>query len=160
MAKGYITFDGIVDKAVYESDNYNVYAVSPIDGKDIKMTKYFNTTVIGTLPLNIGSRYTFNTKEEYNQRYDNYQYKIISIEKNIPKTNEEVKLFLSEILVPQHVEELMNNYPDIIDIVMQNRQSEIDVKKLYNIGEYRLNLIVEKIKENYMFLDLINYFSE
>ena len=162
MKKEIVTFDAIIDTVVYDSDNYKVYGVTPTSNiENIKLTKYGNTTIIGNIPkLNIGSQYTLNTVEEYNNRYGSNQYKVVSIDTKVPKTEAEIKVFLGEILVPQQVEELLREYPNIVDLVMSGKESEIDVKKLFNIGEYRIKVIIDKIKENYLFLDLINFFSD
>lgn len=162
MKKEIVTFDAIIDTIIYDSDNYKVYGVTPVSNiENIKLTKYGNTTIIGNIPkLNVGSKYTLNTVEEYNSRYSSNQYKVVSIDTKIPKTEGEIKVFLSEILVPQQVEELLREYPNVVELVMSGKESEIDVKKLFNIGEYRIQVIVDKIKENYLFLDLINFFSD
>ena len=51
--------------------------------------------------------------------------------------------------------EIEQNSPDIIDIVMSGRTNEIDTKKLYNIGEYRIKVIINKIQSNFMLADIV-----
>jgi exodeoxyribonuclease V alpha subunit len=53
----------------------------------------------------------------------------------------------------------MREYPDIIDRVINNRLEDIDLKKLYNIGEYRFNIIKTKIMENFALAELVDEFK-
>lgn len=73
--------------------------------------------------------------------------------------NEGVRLFLSELLTPMQVEQIMTHYPNIIDIVSEGKINTIDLTKLHGIGEYIIKVIERKILENFKFAEIIAEFD-
>lgn len=159
--KKIVEFDGTMVKSIFDSENFKIYGfyVDYYKYPNIKQNKYGNVTVLGnTHSLDEGIEY--HVKAEEKQGREGIEYKVISIKRDRPRTEFSTRLFLKEILESEsHVDELMREYPDIIDRVINNRLEDIDLKKLYNIGEFRFNVIKRKIIENFALAQLVDDFK-
>lgn len=159
--KKVVEFDGTMVKSIFDSENFKIYGfnVDYYSYPNIRQNKYSNVTVLGnTHTLDEGVEY--HVKAEEQQGREGTEYKVISIKRDKPKSDFSVRLFLSEVLESKsHVDELMKSYPDIIDRVINNRLEDIDLKKLYNIGEFRFNVIKRKIVENFALAELVEEFK-
>lgn len=156
-----VKFVGSIEREVFSNgDNFWVYGmvVSKDDYPDIKQNKYNNVTINGnTGELSLAGIYTvtaIETKDKYG-----YSYNVVNIKRNTPKTADEMLLFLQEILTANQAKVLYENYPDIVERVKENRLSDIDLSKLKGIKEYTLNVIVQKIQENFCLYDLVVEFQ-
>lgn len=153
-------FIGEVQKCVYNSPNFKVYAVdvSIIEYPEIKLNKYNNCSISGDLPkLSTGVKYEV-TATQQETKYG-IGYKVVNIRRENPRSLHDMKLFLNEILTPQQVEVLWNTYPDIVERIKNNNLDDIDLNKLHGIKEYTFNKIKEKIVENYYLSDLVTEFQ-
>jgi len=163
-----------IEREVFSSDNFKIYGAIPLtkdesvdsdfwadSSCDLKLTRYGTITLSGNMPqLDLGNIYEITGEEVFNSKYGSWQYDVKGIHITVPKTEGDVRKFLNGLLTPMQVDEIMKSYPDIINICMEDRISEIDLSKLYNIGEYRINVIDEKIKNNYVFIDLTTKLAE
>lgn len=159
--KKIVEFDGIVSREVYNSENYKIYGFIVDYNKypNIKQNKYSNVTILGNIQT-LEEGISYHIKAEERKGREGIEYKAIAITRDIPKDESSTRLFLSEILESQQqVEELMREYPDIIDRVLNNHLEDIDLTKLYNIGEYRFNVIKRRIIENFALAELVNEFK-
>lgn len=156
-----IEFVGRVDRQIYSSDNYKMFAVNVDKEKypNIKFTVYGNCTVAGDLhSLTPGAEYLIKATEKQGQK--GYLYNVINIKKTELHSEEDVYTFLQEILTFRQASELYKFYPNIVDLVIKGEADEVvDLNKLYGIKEYTFNCIKEKIIENYALYDLINEFK-
>ncbi len=146
----------------FDTDKYKIYAVDVNENNfpNIKKNKYGNYTILGNIHnLGLGIEYHVKAEEQKSKNGYGYQYKIIHIQRDRPTNENTTRMFLSELLTPDQVKTIMESYPNIIDIVINNRLDEIDLKKLYNIGQFRFNIIRQKIEENFVFAELIEMFQ-
>ena len=146
----------------YNTENYKIYAVNIDEDKhqDLKKNKYGNYSILGNIhELAIGVSYQVKAEEQHSNTGYGYQYKVLSIKRDRPTNEITTQMFLSEILTSDQVKTIMENYPDIIDRVINGKIQDIDLSKLYNIGQYRLNVIKRKIEENFVFAELIEMFQ-
>lgn len=146
----------------YDTDKYKIYAVDINEEKfpDIKKNKYGNYTILGNIHnLGLGIEYHVKAEEQKSKNGYGYQYKVIHIQRDRPTNENTTRMFLSELLTPDQVKTIMESYPDIVDRVINNRLEDIDLKKLYNIGQFRFNIIRQKIEENFVFAELIEMFQ-
>lgn len=153
-------FKGIVEKCVYNSTDFKIYAVN-VDKKkypELQQNKYGNISVLGELSdLTLGVEYEF-TAEEQDSKYGT-SYKVINLKRDLPTTTEGTYLFLSEILTENQAKTLVDNYPNIIQMVKDNNLNDIDFSKLKGIGEKSFEKIKEKIITNYCLMDLVIEFK-
>lgn len=153
-------FKGTVIKSIYKSDNFSVYAlnVSKVNYPDIKQNKYSNVSICGELQDLVSDvEYEIEATEQ-DTKYG-VSYKVIRIKRDEPTTKEETYAFLREILTENQAETIINNYPDIISIVKENRTNEIDISKLKGIGNKSLEKIKNKIIENFYLVELVSEFG-
>jgi exodeoxyribonuclease V alpha subunit len=136
---------------------FRIYAGESRD-ENVKYNSYYNVSILGNLPeLTLGAEYDVVAFEE--EKNNEPQYKVVSIKRKRPMNNEGVRLFLSELLTPMQVEQIMTHYPNIIDIVSEGKTDIIDLSKLYGIGEYIIKVIERKILENFKFAEIIAEFE-
>lgn len=153
-------FKGKVVKPIYKSDSFSVYAldVDMVAYPNIKQNKYKNTSICGELQDLIADvEYEIEATEQ-DTKYG-VSYKVIKIKRDEPTTKEETYSFLREILTENQAKTLVDNYPDIITMVKENRISEVDVSKLKGIGNKSLEKIKNKIVENFYLMDLVSEFG-
>jgi len=154
-------FKGIVVANPYNTDDYKIYALEVDDIKypHIAKNSYNNVSILGNLPdLETGIEYAIKAEEKEGK--NGISYKVINIGRDIPKTETATRLFLQSILDSNsQVDEVVREYPDIIDRVINNRLDDIDLKKLYNIGEVRFEVIKRKIIENFVLGELVTEFK-
>lgn len=153
-------FKGKVKRRIFNSESFKVYAVD-VDVKqypDIQLNSYKNCTIVGDLP-DLGEDVEYEiTAIEKEGKYG-LSYQVLNIKRDIPATSEEVYSFLSSILTPRQAKTICDSYPNILDIIKENRLDEIDLNKLKGIKEYTFERIREKIIDNFYLADLIAEFQ-
>ena len=155
-----LKFKAKIIRPIYDTPDYKIYAtiVSSKEYPDIHSNKYGNVTISGELSdLSADVEYEIEATEE-ETKYG-FSYKVINIRRDVPKTEEEMFLFLNEILTENQAKTLWEVYPDIVDRVKNNRLDDIDLNKLKGIKQYTFNVIKEKIIENFCLADLVIEFQ-
>lgn len=160
-----VKFEATPIRCVFSAENYKIYAcdIDTSKYKNIKLNQYFNVTIVGDcgeLTLNM----PYDIEAEENQDKYGFRYQIKYIKQQKPMSENGLREFLSGCgLSSQQVNEVVREYPNIIDLVMNNQTDKIDTNKLYNIGAYRIKVIIEKIQSNFMLAELVErcggYFS-
>lgn len=154
-------FNCIIERCTYDSPDYKVYSAY-VDKKqypEIKHNeKYGNVTIFGNLHhLCETQSYEVTAVEELNKY--GCGYKVINIRMDQPKSEEDVYVFLQEILTFNQASELWKHYPDIIDRVITGNTDDIDLNKLKGIKEATFLKIKDKIIQNYALYDLVVEFG-
>lgn len=153
-------FSGKVVRCTYDTPDFRIFALD-VDSKkypDIKKNKYNNVTILGELhELTVGVTYEISAAEQLGKY--GMSYKVLNIKRDVPTTEEDMYLFLSEILTPNQAKVLYENYPDIVQRVKENRLDDIDFNKLKGIKEYTFGVIKRKIIENFCLADLVVEFQ-
>lgn len=147
-------------KCTYDSEDYRVYAVD-VDlkrYKNIQTGKYGNVTIFGNLhELCFAQPYEITAVEQLTKY--GYGYKVTNIRMEKPKSENDIYIFLQEILTFNQASELWKNYPDIVDRVVSGNIEDIDLNKLKGIKEYTFEKIKDKILQNYALYDLVVEFG-
>lgn len=153
-------FSGKVVRCTYDTPDFRIFALD-VDSKkypDIKKNKYNNVTILGELhELTVGVTYEISAVEQLGKY--GMSYKVLNIKRDVPTTEEDMYLFLSEILTPNQAKVLYENYPDIVQRVKENHLDDIDFNKLKGIKEYTFGVIKRKIIENFCLADLVVEFQ-
>ena len=153
-------FSGKVVRCTYDTPDFRIFALD-VDSKkypDIKKNKYNNVTILGELhELTVGVTYEISAVEQLGKY--GMSYKVLNIKRDVPTTEEDMYLFLSEILTPNQAKVIYENYPDIVQRVKENRLDDIDFNKLKGIKEYTFGVIKRKIIENFCLADLVVEFQ-
>lgn len=153
-------FVGSIVRSIYNSADFRVYALD-VDTKkypDIKKNRYDNVSISGEMPeLTLGTQYEV-VATETESKYG-VSYNVLNIKREEPKSEEDTKIFLEEILTPNQADVLYANYPDIVQRVKDDNLEDIDLSRLYGIGEKTFEKIKKKIIENFCLVDLVTEFK-
>lgn len=158
--KEQITFKGTVVRDVYTSERFSVYAMDVDRDKYpyAKLNQYHNVSICGELPaLTNGIEYEVVATEDMGKY--GVSYRVVSIRRDEPLTKQGVRSFLEEIISPNLAYTLSEAYPDIIERVKNDRLDDIDLSKMYGIGEKNFERIVKAITENFYLSDLAAEFG-
>lgn len=153
-------FSGKVAKCTYDTPDFKIYAIDVDKTKypAIKHNRYGNVTILGELhELTIGVEYKIIAVEQDSKYGTNYN--VLNIQREEPNTKYDVLLFLEEVLTANQANTLYKEYPDIIQIIKDGRDSEVDLSRLKGIKEYTFNCIKNKIIESYVLIDLVTEFQ-
>ena len=140
----FVTEDDIPKFEYYNdmfNDNYNKKKYSTLAGKMQK--------------LYIGSNYEVNATLEYNEKYNSYQYNPISIVSLVPKSFDDSYKFLRTITSDTLAKNILNEYPNIIQDVVDGKVCQLEYDKIKGLGEKSWNKIKGNIIENYVISDII-----
>lgn len=159
MSNNIVTFKCVPIRQTFcaKDESYRIYATECFDSS-IKTNSYGNVSILGSIPeLTMDVEYTVKAIEESNSRYGS-SYKIKSIHRDKPLSEDGVRLFLEEILPFSQASEIMKSYPNIIELVLNDRMDEVDLNKLHNIKHERIKVVQRRILENFKFAEVIESF--
>lgn len=147
-------------REIYSSNNYRTFAClldNPKDESKINLNKYGNFTISGDLSyLKNGESYTLDLKQVNHPRYG-LQYMVEKVKDyEIVKDLEELTVeqsmeILTKFTTETQANTLLTVYPNFIAMVINGKTEEIDVKKLKNIKEYRLNCYIREINTRFKY---------
>lgn len=113
-------------------------------------------TIAGKMQqLYIGSEYIVKAYCQYNDRYKQYQYIPISVVSIVPKSQEEQKLFLKTLTSEQIAENIIKEYPNVVDDVMNGGLNDLDYDKIHGVGKKTWDKVRTSIINNYVVSDII-----
>jgi len=155
----------------YNEDNfYGVYKFRTLDSylPEIKQTEAYdfdsNKTEMKfegmlagrTQRLNMGTEYEVKAKLEFSKKYKNYNYVPISVTQPMPKSLDDQKKFLQSVCTPLQAETLLEQYPDVVQMIVDGREGEIDLGKTKGIKEITFENIKSKVLDNYAISDILS----
>lgn len=146
---------------IYDNGVYKMYGCNCDKTKysNIKFNQYSNVCIKGELPeLVINQTYHIEAEENFDSKYG-YSYSVKNIRIDKPHSKDDIFTFLQEILTYNQATVLWENYNDIVDRVYENRLDDVDLSKLPGIGESTFKRIVQKIQDNYSYIDLVSEFD-
>ena len=152
-----VKFECTPQRCIYNSENYKIYAcdVDTVKYPNIKLNQYYNVSIAGDCgDLTLGMTYDIEANEKQGKYGYTYEIKYIKQQKPMNEYGLRQFLYACDLSYTQ-VDEIIREYPNIIELVTQNRTNEIDTSKLYNIGAYRINVIVNKIQQNFMLAEIV-----
>ena len=120
-------FEATPIRCIYNSENYKIYAcdIDTAKYKNIKLNQYFNVTIVGDCgELTLNMLYDIDAEEK--QGKYGFQYLIKSIKQQKPMSERGLREFLCGCgLSSQQVAEVVREYPNIIELVMNNETDKI-----------------------------------
>jgi exodeoxyribonuclease V alpha subunit len=108
--------------------------------------------------LDGGQEYIVTARPVENKKYG-WQYEIVNIRKDIPKGEDEIRNYLSSILVQSQVTTLLNVYPNIVQTIIDDNNFEPEYDLLPGIKEKTFSKIRQKILETYVISDILALLS-
>lgn len=139
----------------YTEDDIPFYTNGEANKFDNSGEKKKFCNIVGKMQqLSIGGEYQIKAKYEYNKQYG-HQYKPLSIYALVPQTKEMQLLFLKTIIPEWMAENLINEYPNLVNDVADGTLKEIDYSKIKGVREITWNKVKEKIINNYLISDIL-----
>jgi len=157
-------FAVIIEKCVFNSPDYKVYGAIPAEDKNnffrdskYKYNQYGNITLTGNFhELEIGLEYIVNAELENGKR--GWAYKIKKIRQEKPHSIQDAQNFLEAIITEREARILLDAYPNIIDMIINNEP--VDLSQTKGIKEYTFDKIKNKVIENFALAELIDEFKD
>lgn len=151
-----------ITKKVFQNGDFYIFGASPIQpySKELKLNKYFSITLKGDLSyLSEGKEYELEVEELSTDSYGT-SYKVVACPSMACEdlehlTREESLEILKEITTESQATNLIDAYENFIWLALSDR-SQIDVKNIYNVGEYRLNAYIRDLTIKYKYLGIMN----
>ena len=151
-----------ITKKVFQNGDFYIFGASPIQpySKELKLNKYFSITLKGDLSyLSEGKEYELEIEELSTDSYGT-SYKVVACPSMACEdlehlTREESLEILKEITTESQATNLVDAYENFIWLALSDR-SQIDVKNIYNVGEYRLNAYIRDLTIKYKYLGIMN----
>lgn len=144
-------------KTKFSSGDFRIFSCCAIGAHDIQTNKFGMFSIKGNYGyLTEGQEYDlYLSLLESNQW--GYTYQLNSCPTfNTTNLDYDASLgILREITTDAQAKTLLAVYPDVIKMILDGRESEIDVKKLRNIKEYRLNVYIREIRNKFQYLSIM-----
>lgn len=153
---------GYIDRTIYEKDNYRIYSFLPNNEYIDKLilSEYGNISIKGELPsLIYGKEYEMEVEYEKKGKYENYVVKRI-LNNPMEMNERESYNFLSELVGKKTAGNILKVYPNFIRMIIKDKIDEIDINKIHGVGKVKFEYIVNKIKDNVMFFNIINEYHD
>ena len=139
----------------YTEDDIPFYTNGEANKFDNSGEKKKFCNIVGKMQqLSIGGEYQIKAKYEYNKQYG-HQYKPLSIYALVPQTKEMQLLFLKTIIPEWKAENLINEYPNLVNDVVNGTLKEIDYSKIKGVRKITWNRVKKKIINNYLISDIL-----
>lgn len=155
---------GKIDKKLFpkkssaSDSGYKIYAFIPDDQTGLQINSFGNIAICGTLP-DMMKNFPYELEVEETSKNGRISYNVKKILTQIqPTTGDEAFTYMCEITTPTRASAILEVYPNIIDMVKNGEK--IDTKPIKGVGDKIMSKISEKIKEQYVYYDLIVEFKE
>ena len=105
--------------------------------------------------LYLGSEYLVKAYCEYNNKYNQYQYVPVSIVAMTPQSYAEQKTFLSALTSETIAENILNEYPNVVEQVMNGELIDLEYSKIRGVGKPTWARVRKSIIDNYVVSEII-----
>lgn len=146
-----------IKQVFYNPENdYRVLSCVPNDwNAQIELNKYGNFTLSGcnlmglVLNQSVSLDITYDNESKYPASYIVNGYSGVSFSGEIQVDPNHELMLLQQIMSKDQAKNVNNAYPNFVELVLNNKESEIDPKNIYNVGDFRFTDYCNKIKENF-----------
>lgn len=155
-------------KQNYCNGDFVILSFSPIGecNPQLKLSEYFTASIKGNIKyLSVGKEYDIEMKEvSFNPKWGG-TYELLSCPSLTTLdldslTLESSKEILNEITTESQSKNILDAYPNFIKLILTEGKDSVDVKNIYNVGEYRLNAYIRLLTDKYKYLNIITKLKE
>lgn len=138
-------------KEIYNKNGYKVYGFLPTGGDPIEVNKYGTFTISGEQAFDVGQEYYLslspidNPKYPYSYNFDGF-VGIGFVGKEIKVDPKEQIRILSMYMEESQAKACTEGYPNFLELILANRENEIDLKKIHGVGNKLLAKYCDKIR--------------
>lgn len=138
-------------KEVYNKNGYKVYGFLPTGGDPIEVNKYGTFTISGEQSFDVGQEYYLTLSSIDNPKYPcSYNFDgfvgIGFVGEEIKVDPQEQVRILSMYMEESQAESCTEGYPNFLELILTNRENEIDLKKIHGVGDKLLAKYCDKIR--------------
>lgn len=137
------------------------------ENPEIELNNYGNFTLSGdnlkdfSLDTEYELEITKDEKSKYSASYKLVNYAGVVYSSNGIKIKPEQEiLFLRQIADGKQPDYIHAAYPSFVQMILDGREEEIDLKKIHNVGKVRFELYIQKIKERLQTIKFMSITSE
>lgn len=139
------------NKEVYNKNGYKVYGFLPTGGDPIEVNKYGTFTISGEQSFDVGQEYYLTLSSIDNPKYPcSYSFDGFV---GIGFVGEEIKVdpdaqvrILSMYMEESQAKACTEAYPNFVELILTNRENEINIKKIHGVGDKLLAKYCDKIR--------------
>ena len=138
-------------KEIYSKGGFKVYGFLPTGGDPIEVNKYGTFTISGEQAFDVGQEYYLSLSPIENSKYP-YSYNFDGFV-GIGFVGEEIKVdpkeqirILSMYMEESQAKACTEGYPNFLELILANRENEIDLKKIHGVGNKLLAKYCDKIR--------------
>ena len=139
------------NKEVYNKGGFKVYGFIPTGGDPIDVNKYGGFSISGEQAFDVGQEYYLSLSPIDNPKYP-YSYNFDGFV-GIGFVGEEIKVdpkeqirILSMYMEESQAKACTEGYPNFLELILANRENEIDLKKIHGVGNKLLAKYCDKIR--------------
>ena len=139
------------NKEVYSKGAFKVYGFIPTGGDPIDVNKYGGFSISGEQAFDVGQEYYLSLSPIDNPKYP-YSYNFDGFV-GIGFVGEEIKVdpkeqirILSMYMEESQAKACTEGYPNFLELILANRENEIDLKKIHGVGNKLLAKYCDKIR--------------
>jgi hypothetical protein len=108
-----------------------------------------------TQKLTLGTEYEIKAKLEFSKKYKNYNYVPVNVTQPMPKSIDEQRKFLQSVCTTLQANILLEQYPNVVQMIVDGKENEIDLNKTKGIKEITFENIKNKVLDNYAISDVL-----
>lgn len=145
-------------RLIYSNNGYNIIACdvsNPPDG--MVLNKYGNITVSGEMNLKLGVQIEADLEEDTKSKYPaSYKINLFNDDYDGERqlTQEEQYAILLQVTTQKQAQYIMDGCPNYVDLILHNKENEIDLKKIYNVKAAKHAVYTREIKSQFNFIML------
>lgn len=138
-------------KEIYNKGGFKVYGFFPTGGDPIEVNKYGTFTISGEQAFDVGQEYYLTLSSIDNPKYPcSYSFDGFV---GIGFVGEEIKVdpdaqvrILSMYMEESQAKACTEAYPNFVELILTNRENEINIKKIHGVGDKLLAKYCDKIR--------------
>lgn len=139
------------NKEIYNKNGYKVYGFLPTGGDPIEVNKYGTFTISGEQAFDVGQEYYLSLSPIENSKYPcSYNFNgfvgIGFVGEEIKVDPQEQIRILSMYMEESQAKACTEGYPNFLELILANRENEIDLKKIHGVGNKLLAKYCDKIR--------------
>lgn len=138
-------------KEIYSKGGFKVYGFIPTGGDPIDVNRYGSFSISGKQAFDVGQEYYLSLSPIDNPKYP-YSYNFDGFV-GIGFVGEEIKVdpkeqirILSMYMEESQAKACTEGYPNFLELILANRENEIDLKKIHGVGNKLLAKYCDKIR--------------
>lgn len=155
------------DREIYRNEDFRIVSFSPLQTYDeLKLSKYFTFSCKGSnFPyITIGKNYEIEIEELSSDKYGT-AYSILSCPsidaidlKNL-KREEKMEIMLDCTTSERIANNILDAYPDFIDIILTDGKEAIDTSKIKGVGQEYLKAYSRELLEKYKYYHILKKYN-